>query len=64
MADTPTDAVRRARVMEMPTPNFSPSMLERLNERFALVIVGGRAMVMDERPGGPAGRAAPPPGGR
>ena len=55
MADDPIEAVASPRVVSMPTPKFSPSMLERLNERFAVVIVGGRAMVMDEA-GGPEGR--------
>ena len=57
MADDPVDAVAAGgAVVEMPTPEFSPSMIAQINQRFALVIVGGRAMVMDERPGGPDGR--------
>ena len=46
--DKPEDAVKNAQIIEFPTMNFSDDMLEELNRRFAVVVIGGQTVVMDE----------------
>ena len=52
---SPGRALQKAQVAAMPAPTFSPSMIEQLNEEFAVALAGGKAVIIREDPGAEPG---------